>query len=307
MMMKVLRQLPIACPLRSLRAPVRSGVAALFSIDRFPEERYDEPAGDPGLFGPDSVTWRVHADVSMFVGGITALMLQTLHPLAAAGVADHSRFREEPLRRLSRTGSFVAATTYAATPVAESVITAVRRVHETVRGVTPDGRPYAANDPELLRWVHAAEVTSFLRAYRRYAPFPLRSGDIDRYYAEAAVVARKLGATDVPTSREEMHDYLVALRPELVATPQARELFWFISHPVNRDPVTKAVHGLLIQASIGLLPGWARDLHDIRVRPQDDVVVRGMTFSVLHALRLGLGSSPILAQARRRAITPSAH
>src|SRR5438445_12801684 len=96
--MRILRQPPGVCGLKAVRAPLRSGVAALFSSDRFPEERYDRPAGDPGLFGPDSVTWRVHADVSMFVGGIAALMVQTLHPLAAAAVAGHSRFREEPLR-----------------------------------------------------------------------------------------------------------------------------------------------------------------------------------------------------------------
>ena len=235
--MDVLRQLPSVCPLESVRAPVRSGVGALFSSNRFPEERYDRPPGDPGLFGPDSVTWRVHADVSMFVGGITALMLQTLHPLAAAGVADHSRFREEPLERLSRTGSFVAATTYGATPVAESVIAAVRRVHDKVSGVTPDGQPYAANDPHLLRWVHVAEVTSFVRAHRRYCPFPVRGADIDRYYAEMAIVAHKLGATEVPASRAEIHRYLTEVRPQLSAGPQARDLFWFISHPVDRGSV----------------------------------------------------------------------
>lgn len=284
---------------------MRSGVAALFSSNRFPEERYDRPPGDPGLFGPDSVTWRVHADVSMFVGGITALMLQTLHPLAAAGVADHSRFREEPLQRLSRTGSFVAATTYGATPVAEAVIAAVRRVHDKVTGVTPDGQPYAANDPELLRWVHVAEVISFVRAHRRYCPFPVRGPDIDRYYAETAIVAHKLGATEVPASRAEIHRYLAEVRPQLVASQQARDLFWFISQPVDRDPITKAVHALLIQASTGLLPGWARELHSVRVRTQDDIVIRGVTYSVLQALRLGLGSSPILAQARKRVSTPA--
>jgi uncharacterized protein (DUF2236 family) len=294
------------CPLESVRGPVRSGVAALFGSNRFPEERYDRPPGDPGLFGPDSVTWRVHADVSMFVGGITALMLQTLHPLAAAAVADHSRFREEPLERLSRTGSFVAATTYGATPVAESVIAAVRRVHGKVTGVTADGQPYAANDPELLRWVHVAEVTSFVRAHRRYCPFPVRGMDIDRYYAETAIVAAKLGATEVPASRTEIHEYLVAMRPHLVAGPQARDLFWFISRPVDRDPITKAAHALLIQASTGLLPAWARELHSVRIRAQDDIIIRAMTYSVLQVLRLGLGSSPILAQARERATAPSA-
>jgi uncharacterized protein (DUF2236 family) len=241
----------------------------------------------------------------MFVGGITALMLQTLHPLAAAAVADHSRFREEPLKRLSRTGSFVAATTYGATPVAEAVIAVVRSVHERVTGVTADGHPYAANDPELLRWVHVAEVTSFVRAHRRYCPFPVRGTDIDRYYAENAIVAEKLGATEVPDSRAEMHRYLTEMRPQLVAGPQAGELFWFISHPVDRDPITKSVHALLIQAATGLLPGWAREMHSVRIKPQDEILICGITYSVLQALRLGLGSSPIVAQARQRVRTPA--
>jgi uncharacterized protein (DUF2236 family) len=288
--------------LDQVRAPIRSGVAALLGSDRFPEEQYDSPAGDPGLFGPESVTWRVHADVSMFVGGIAALMLQTLHPMAAAGVSDHSRFREEPLRRLSRTGSFVAATTYGATPVAESVIAAVRRVHERVNGVTEDGSPYRADDPDLLRWVHVAEVTSFISAHRRYCPFPVRGTAIDRYYAETAVVARRLGATDVPGSRADMLRYLAAMRPDLAASARARELLRFISRPVDRDPVTRSAHALLIQAAIGLLPGWARDLHDLRVPPHDEIIVSGVTYAVLQSLRLGLGPSPVLERARRRAV-----
>src|SRR3954449_5225478 len=140
----------LACPLDLARRSVRGGLGSLFAADRFPEEQYDEPKGDPGLFGPDSVTWTVHADATMFVGGIAALMVQSLHPLAAAGVADHSSYRTEPFKRLSRTGSFVAVTTYAATPVAESVIAAVRGVHEHVKGTAPDGTPYAASDPDLL-------------------------------------------------------------------------------------------------------------------------------------------------------------
>jgi uncharacterized protein (DUF2236 family) len=303
MSMRTLGQLAGLGRLDHVRAPIRSGVAALLGSDRFPEEQYDFPAGDPGMFGPESVTWRVHADVSMFVGGIAALMLQTLHPLAAAGVSDHSRFREEPLRRLSRTGSFVAATTYGSTPVAESVIAAVRRVHERVNGVTEDGVPYRADDPALLRWVHVAEVTSFMAAHRRYCPFPARGTDIDRYYAETANLARSLGALDVPGSRSEMRRYLAAMRPELVVSAKARELLRFISRPVDRDPVTKAAHALLIQAAVGLLPGWARHLHDLRVRPHEEIIVSGLTCAMLQGLRMGLGPSPVLERARRRAVS----
>ena len=188
----------LSWPLVDMRRVVGRSLESAFNADRFPSEQYDDPPGDAGLFGPDSVAWTVHADISMLVGGISALMLQALHPLAAAGVVEHSRYRTEPMRRLSRTASFVAATTFGSTQVAEGVIAEVRAVHRRVEGIAPDGRFYSAQDPELLRWVHVAEVSSFLRAHRRYHPFPLRGPDLDRYFAETAIVAEKLGATDVP-------------------------------------------------------------------------------------------------------------
>src|SRR3954452_22274760 len=255
----MLLRLPV-CPVDLARRTVRGGLGSLFAADRLPEEQYDEPAGDAGLFGPDSVTWTIHADGTMFVGGIAALMLQSLHPRAAAGLADHRRFRDDPLRRLSRTGSFVAASTYAATPVAEQLIAIVRQIHTHVRGTTPDGVPYSATDPDLVTWVHVAEVTSFLRAHRRYHPFPFRGADLDRYYAETAVVARKLGGADVPASRAEMHDYFVRVRPELRLGQHASEMMAFLRQPIERDPVTHAVHALFIAAAIDLLPGWAREM-----------------------------------------------
>ena len=291
----------LPCLRMDARRIVGGNLQRLFGSDRLPGEQYHDPPGDAGLFGPDSVTWRVHADISMFVGGISALMLQTLHPLAAAAVAEHSRYREEPLQRLSRTASFVAATTYGSTAVADSAIATVRAVHRRVVGVAPDGRPYAANDPELLTWVHVAEAVSFLRAYRRYCPSPVGAADIDRYYAETAVVAERLGAAGVPRSRREVHDYLAGLRPQLAAGDQARDLFAFLRRPLAKDPVTTAAHTLLIQAAVGLLPGWARELHGVHQPPGfDRAVVQPATWTALNLLRVTLGPSPVLEQARRR-------
>jgi uncharacterized protein (DUF2236 family) len=272
---------------------VRSGIGRLFSSDRFPEERYDEPLGDEGLFGSDSVTWRVHADVSMFVGGIAALLLQALHPRAAAVVAGSSRFREEPLHRLSRTGSFVAATTFAATPVAEAVIDRVRAVHARIPG---------ASDPDLVTWVHVAEVTSFLAAYRRYFPCPLFAADVDRYFAETAVVAERLGGTDVPRSATEVRDYYAAVRPELAASDDSRELLTFLRRPIARDALTRGVHGLFLRAAEAQLPGWARRLHGMTLPPgADRFVIRPATWSALEALRLAAGPSPIRRASEVRA------
>jgi uncharacterized protein (DUF2236 family) len=275
------------------RRAVRSSIDGLFASDRFPEERYDEPLGDAGLFGVDSVTWRVHADVSMFVGGIAALALQSLHPRAAAVVAGSSRFREQPLHRLSRTGSFVTATTFAATPVAEAVIDRVLGVHARIPG---------ASDPDLLTWVHVAEVTSFLAAHRRYVPRPLLAPDIDRYFAETAVVAERLGATDVPRSAKEIRAYYEAVRPELAETDDSRELLAFLRDPIAHDPLTLGVYALLVQAALAQLPGWARKLHGLALPPgADRLAIRPTTWAVLAALRLAVGSSPVLAASRARA------
>lgn len=276
------------------RAAVRGGIGALFAGDRFPEEQYDEPPGDGGLFGVDSVTWKVHADVSMFVGGIAALMLQSLHPRAARIVASSSRFREEPLHRLSRTGSFVAATTYASTPVAEAVIERVRETHARIPG---------ASAPELLTWVHVCEVTSFMAAYRRYAVRPLMPGETDRYFHEMTVVAERLGATDVPRSGREIRAYYERVRPELAASDESAELMEFLHRPIGRDRVTRTAHALVVEAAQAQLPQWAKDLHGIALPPGSDLfALRPWTWSLLEALRLSLGSSPVVAAARRRAL-----
>ena len=283
-----------------LRRLALTPIARNFDVERFPEERYDAPPGDPGLFGPDSVTWRVHADPSLIVGGLSALMLQSLHPLAMAGVADHSDYRERPLARLSRTSSFVAATTYGSTQVAESVIAIVRAVHTRVTGTAPDGRPYSAADPELLRWVHVAEMGSFLRAHRRYHPAPVRGADIDRYFAETAVVAERLGATDVPRSRAEVRAYLRSVRPQLVAGDQAREAMGFLLRPIGSDPVTRAAGQLFVLAAVGLLPEWARRLHAVGHPRPVGLPVRSAVWGLLNTLRMVGGPPPFVAEARRR-------
>ena len=125
---------------RPLRDQLMAPVARSLAGDRLPFEQYTEPPGDPGLFGPGSATWRVHADPTMLVGGLAALMLQTVHPLAIAGVEEHSNYREDPLGRLSRTGSFVTGTTFGSTEAAERLIKLVQGIHRKVRGTAPDGR-----------------------------------------------------------------------------------------------------------------------------------------------------------------------
>src|SRR5579862_2167185 len=233
-------------PLASFRRAVQRPVRRAFGADRFPEEQYTEPVGDQGLFGPGSATWVVHGDASMLIGGVSAVILQSLHPLAMAGVADHSDWKQRPFERLSRTSSFVTATTFGATPVVDAIIDTVKAVHTKVVGTAPDGRHYAAGDPDLLRWIHVAEVSSFLAAHRRFGLLPLSPADQDRYYDEVRVVAERLGATRVPRSRAEVAAYFEAVRPELIAGRQAREAVHDLMNPHLRDRGVEAAYHVAI-------------------------------------------------------------
>lgn len=246
---------------------------------------------DPGLFGPDSVTWRVHRDRSMLVGGVRALLLQVLHPLAMAGVAQHSAYRSDPLGRLARTGRFVAATTYGTTPEAEDAIALVRRVHTHVRGTASDGRAYDASDPELLAWVHNVEVDSFLSAYRQYGP-DLTDADADRYVAEMARLGRMLGAVDVPDTARGLSEWVVRA-PGLAMTGEARQAVRFLvlpSLPARMLPV----YGVIVAAAADLLPLRQRVTLGLWPVPfVDPLVVRPATAALLGLLDWALGPPPL--------------
>lgn len=222
------------------------------------EVDYEQPPGDPGLFGPGSVPWRVHSDFTcMLIGGIAALLMQTLHPLALAGVWDHSKFREDMLGRLRRTGQFIAATTFGSRGDAEQLIARVKAIHRHIRGQAADGRPYSAEDPALLTWVHVAEVSHFLAAYLRYFDPRLPGTEQDRYYAEIALVAERLGATDVPRSRAEIAAYYQAIRPQLVCDERSREVCRVLLQAPAPSALAKPFGALMMQAGIDLLPDWA--------------------------------------------------
>jgi uncharacterized protein (DUF2236 family) len=298
--------LPLIGP--SLRNQVMAPIARSLAGDRLPFEQYTDPPGDPGLFGPGSATWRVHADPSMLIGGLAALLLQTLHPLAMAGVEEHSNYRDDPFGRLSRTGSFVTGTTYGSTETAEKLIRLVRSIHRTVRGTAPDGRPYSADDPDLITWVHATEVASFLKAHQRFTPFPVRGDQADRYLHEVATIAERLGADHVPRSRVAMRVYFREVRPELEAGDQAVAAIRFLTRPVRgsgSNPLLAAAmtnaHQVVIQAAIGLLPSWARSM--LGLAPPS-LATQAMVLPAAHVLlgtlRFVGGESRALAEARRR-------
>lgn len=220
----------------------------------------DRIHGTPGprWFEPDSAITRVHGDASMFVGGIRALLLQTLHPAAMTAVSEHSGFRGDMWGRLARTSRFLAVTTFGTADDAQQAVDIVRSIHERVTGTLADGTPYAASDPHLLLWVHVAEVDSFLLAHQVYGKHPLDQAGRDRYVAETAEVARRLGVLDPPTTEAELVATLAAFRPELRATPQAREA---ISYLLFRPPLplaARAPYAVLVAAAIALMPRWTR-------------------------------------------------
>ena len=285
-----------------LRRLALAPVARSLAGSRMPGERYDVPLGDPGLFGPDSVTWRVHGDPSMLIGGVAALLLQTLHPLTMAGISDHSDFRRRPADRLSRTSSFVLATTFGGTPVAERCFDVVRTVHRRVRGTAPDGRIYDAGDPDLVTWVHAAEVACFLAADRAYSLHPVLGSDQDRYLEEVSVIADRLGGRQVPRSREELRAYFAAMRPELAATPEARDTARFILAPPRQDPRLRPGYQVLARAAVGIMPRWASTMLGVALpMPVDLAVVRPLAWTTMNGLRLVAGRNELVATARARA------
>jgi uncharacterized protein (DUF2236 family) len=245
----------------------------------------DDP--DLAYFEPDSVTRRVHSDLPpMLIGGLAALLFQMLHPLAMAGVAQHSNYRKDPLGRLERTAMFLGTTTFGSRADAEVAIARVRRVHDSVVGVASDGRPYAAGDPDLLTWVHAAEVHSFLTAALVYGPRPLARADQDRYVDEMSRVAYALGAVDVPRSTAELAEYFVAVRPELRLTPEAKVARNFVLRGVGRWPHEVTTYGLLIAAAQGCLPTWARRQLRLAALPAGDkLAVRPAARMLSTALR----------------------
>lgn len=215
-------------------------------------------APGPRWFDDDRSIRLVHADASMFVGGLRALLLQSLHPLAMAGVAQHSDYRADPWGRLQRTADFLAATTFAPIPVAERSIAAVRAVHTHVHGTAPDGRAYSANDPHLLRWVHVCEVDSFLVAYRRYGAATLSADQADQYVADCAVVARKLGVNEPPRTVDQLHAELREYRSELVGTREARDAARFLLLEPPLPLAARPPYALLAGAAVALLPAWTR-------------------------------------------------
>jgi uncharacterized protein (DUF2236 family) len=286
---------PLLAPLDLARSFVGDRLRDVLQGARMAEADLAGTDGDMGWFGPGSAVWKLHSDPAMLVGGVRALMLQTLHPLAMAGVAEHSNYREDPFGRLHRTGAFLGATGFGTTAAAERAIAQVRAIHPHVKGTAPDGRPYAADDPHLLAWVHVALMDSLLAAYKRYGSTRMTRAEADQYVAEFSRIPLALGSEPVPMTVAELQDWFVAHRPELYAGRQAKDAERYLIAP-SLPLVTRPPFAVVSAAAVGLLPGWARAMLSIpRVPLVETIAVRPATTAMVRMLGWALGPPQIPA------------
>ena len=247
---------------------------------------------DLGLFGPRSMAWRVIGHPVALVGGLRSLLIQSLHPLAMAGVANHSDYQRRPLDRLRGTAAYVAATTFGSLADAHQAADRVRRVHLKVRGIDRvTGKPYSADDPDTQLWVHSVEWHSFLAAHRAYARDPLSAAQEDQFIDEGARVATLLGVPEsiVPRSVAEMRAYFNSVRPELCLSESAREAIDFVlSPPVRMKNIAFQVPMRMhARAAVSIVPRHLRKLAGIEVRPGDYAAIAAI-MSAAPAMRLPL-------------------
>jgi uncharacterized protein (DUF2236 family) len=244
-------------------------------------------------FAADRPIRKVHGDSAMFVGGIRALLLQSLHPLAMAAVAGHSDYRGDPWGRLQRTSYFLAVTTFGRASDAQQAIARVRAIHQRVTGTAPDGRPYAASDPHLLNWVHIAEADSFLRAHSRFGAHPLDQPERDAYVADLARIGAALGVPEPPRTEAELATRIEEYRPELAATAQAREAARFLLLSPPLPVLARPPYGVLAAAAVSLLPGYARRLLWLpRLPVTEAAVIRPAGHALVQAIRWAMTTPP---------------
>ena len=260
-----------------------------------------EDAADDGFFGPASITWRVSADLASPAAGLRALLMQALHPLAMAGVDQHSGWRRDPIGRLAATSAYLATITFGERAAAVRAAARVRRIHDHVRGVdAATGRRYAASDPALLLWVHVALVQSSLAAGQAFGT-PLSAADGDRYVAEMVVAAELAGVPRalVPASVAELDRYVASVRPELRCTPAAAESMGYLLDPPGLDEEIAGFWQDVRDAAIAVLPQWARQMYGYGAPPLSPgrrTEIR-QSLGVLDALVL---SEPGVLEARQR-------
>ncbi len=269
-----------------LRSRMLEAILEPFSHGSQPLANTLDHVGDPGLFGPDSVTWPVMGDVAALFGGVRALLIQFAHPEVAAGMQDHSGYEADPLGRISRTTDYVAATSFGAMPEVEKAVAAVRRAHRVVQGASHRGRDYHADDADLTAWVHNALADSFLVAYQTFGPDRLSEEDADRYAVEQGRLGRLMGADTTPETAAELSGWL-ARHPSIGPSPGAAGAVPFIASP-PAGPLMRSGYKLLYWASCATLPSRLREALGVPKIPGAIAMGRFLA----RILRWAMGSSP---------------
>lgn len=289
---------PVSTSVDNLRRRVVRQAEGLFSHADDPLADTLLYLGDPGLFGPGSITWELMGDVSTFIGGIRALLVQAAHPEVAAGVADHSRYREDPLGRLSRTSNYVTATSYGAMPEVEAAVAAVRRAHVRVHGTSHRGIPYRAGEPALAAWVHNSLTDSLLVAAQVFGPRRLSTEEADRFVTEQARIGRLLDADPLPETAADLARW-IAEHPALAPSPGMVEAVRFLKHP-PLSPAVMLSYRLMARAAGATLPEQLQEVLHIRTHRGAIPVGRAS----MQSLRWVLGYSPRWRVALLRAGAP---
>ena len=272
--------------LETLRMRVRASTTGPFSHADYPLRNTLDHPGDPGVCGPEAASWPLIGDVAAFVGGIRALLIQTAHPEVVAGVVDHSRYREDPLGRLSRTSAYVTATTFGAIPEVERAVDLVRIAHTTVVGRSHRGRAYSARIPALSAWVHNVLTDSFLAAYRAYGPRSVAAPEADRFVLEQARIGRMLDADPVPVDAVSLGRWIED-HPDLGSSPGMRAALAFLADP-PLAPAQKMGYRLLYLGAVAITPPRIRRVLGVRAVPGARLTGR----AAVAFLRWVLGSSP---------------
>ncbi|MFT7601584.1 MAG: hypothetical protein ACI8TP_004543 [Acidimicrobiales bacterium] len=265
---------------------VVSALTGLFSHGPTPLENTLDYMGDPGLLGPDSVSWRVLGDAAVFVGGIRALLIQAAHPEVVAGVENHSSYRTDPLGRLSRTSVYVTETTYGSLPEVEAAVQVVRRAHGPVKGTSERGLGYSAQHPEMAAWVHNVLTDSFLAAYQAFGPDPLTAHEADQFVVEQIRVGELLGARPLPKSATGLANWITN-HPDTQPTMAQQNAIRFLRNPPLSPPV-KLGYRILFDAALTTIPVALRC--QLGLDPPAHATKVG-TASV-NGLRWALGASP---------------
>jgi uncharacterized protein (DUF2236 family) len=269
-------------------------------------------AADLGLFGPASVSWRVHREPILWLGGLRALYLQALHPRAVAGVVQNSDYRRDSWARLSRTAEYVATVVYGTTDEAERAGARVRGIHKRLTATdTTTGETFRVDEPDLLLWIHVTEVESFVTTARR-AGLRLSSAEVDTYYAEQVRAAELVGldASSVPSTQHEVDEFYQAVRPELTLTKDAREVARFLMvppmHPALQWTIGRPLWFWVASTSFALLPRWARRIYRLPGLPTTDIAA-GLTARSLRAViaALPIKDGPIYRAAIDRVSAPT--